>query len=107
MTTKQKAEALIKAWCKKEGIKMTSKLRHVYPRAYVVGRAAPQCLVYATPWMDAEPQVQAVRTALLAKSVLGTTHVFDDFLDAGDWCAVAYVSTSGWSGPVAVSWGQA
>ncbi len=106
MSTKQKAEALIKAWCKNEGIKLTGKLRHVYPRAYVIGRAAPRCLVYATPWMDAEPQIQSMRTALIAKSGLGTANVFDELLNSGDWCAVAYVITAGWSAPVAVSWGQ-
>ena len=69
-----------------------------YPRAYVVGRAAPLCLVVTRPWQDAEPQCQEFDR----KHPLSVLHTFDPALDAGMWCATAYVVRAGCSETVAV-----
>lgn len=99
MTSKLKraAAAAVRAWCKKNG-KPAKAVRHVYPRAYVVGRAAPLCLVVTRPWQDAEPQCQEFDR----KHPLSVLHTFDQALDAGMWCATAYVVRAGCSETVAV-----
>jgi hypothetical protein len=99
MTSKLKKAAAdaVRAWCKKSG-KPADAVRHVYPRAYVVGRAAPLCLVVTRPWQDAEPQCQEFDR----KHPLSVLHTFDPSLDAGMWCATAYVVRAGCSESVAV-----
>ena len=90
MTTKRHKEAVaaIQAWCKKNKMKLIKKPRHVYPRAYVVGYAAPKCLIVSKCWTDSEPHLRE-HTKLYP---LGTINNFDDSLKAGDWCIVGYVS---------------
>lgn len=84
----RRATAAVRAWCDRKGIKPAA-ISHVYPRAYVIGRAAPQCLVVAAPWPDASPHLQEFARA----NPLNTVHTFDASLDAGAWCTLAYVST--------------
>lgn len=100
MTTKlhQQATAALLAWCRAKKIKPIGKPRHVYPRAYVVGHAAPLCLIVAVPWPDAEPQLCDIKKA----NPLTTIHEFDKSLKAGDWCSVGYIVTAGWAQPVAI-----
>jgi hypothetical protein len=94
---KKAATAAVRAWCKKSG-KPADAVRHVYPRSYVVGRAAPLCLVVARPWQDAEPQCRDFGR----NCPLQVIHTFDPALDAGMWCATAYVVRHGCSETVAV-----
>lgn len=102
--TKQEIEArqLIGTWLEKNKIKLISKMRHVHPRAYVVGYAAARCLIVAVPWLDSEPQCADEDK----KHPLTTIHTFDEKLKPGDWCATAYVCTSGVQEPVAVGWAK-
>lgn len=69
--------------------KRVTGIRHVFPRAYVLARPAPGALILVRPWVDAEPHLRA------DSRQCGSVHVtaFDPGLQAGDWCAVAYVST--------------
>ena len=94
--TKAAAEA-VRAWCAKHG-KPAETVRHVHPRAYVVGRAAPMCLVVSVPWQDSEPQVREHDR----QYPLDVLHTFDASLDAGMWCATAYVVRGGTQETVAV-----
>jgi hypothetical protein len=94
---KNAAAEAVRAWCKKHG-RPALAVRHVYPRAYVVGRSAPLCLVVMRPWQDAEPQCQEFGR----KHPLCVLHTFDPALDAGMWCATAYVLRAGCSEIVAV-----
>ncbi len=94
---KKAAAAAVRAWCKKNG-EPADSVRHVYPRAYVIGRAAPLCLVVTRPWQDAEPQCQAFEKL----NPLAVLHSFDPGLDAGMWCATAYVVRAGCGENVAV-----
>ena len=106
MTQKQQAQRLIRTWLAATVKDRTGSqrdvrgLRHVFPRAYVIARPAPKCLVVARPWMDSEAQVKDWNQ-LHGCDVL---HDFDWTLQAGDWCATAYAytSTGGWT--VAVKW---
>lgn len=104
MTTKQQREATaaVKAWCKKNQIKLFGEVRHVYPRSYVVGRTAPLCLVVAECWADSEPQVMEFNR----HHPLATIYNFDPSLKAGDWCITAYITTSGTGERVAVPIGS-
>lgn len=99
MTSKLKKAAAdaVRAWCVKNG-KPAEIVRHVHPRAYVVGRAAPYCLVVSVPWQDSEPQVQEDDR----RYPLDVLHTFDAALDAGMWCATAYVVRGGVQETVAV-----
>ena len=99
MTSKLKKSAAdaVRAWCKKQGAPADA-VRHVYPRAYVVGYAAPLCLVVARPSQDAEPQCREFDRMY----PLAVVRTFDPALDAGMWCAIAYVVRSGCSETVAV-----
>lgn len=78
MTTKlrREASAAVVAWCKKNEIKLTKKPRHVHPRSYVVGHAAPRCLIVAWCWADSEKHLQDFDRA----NPLGTVHTFDEKL---------------------------
>jgi len=94
----KKARAAVTAWCAKKKIALRSPPRHVHPACYVVGLAAPGCLVVAAPWMDSEPQC----VDFDRQSPLKTIHLFDASLKAGDWCITAYVQTMGTGEPCAV-----
>ena len=101
MATNQEraAVASIAAWCKKQKIQIVGKPRHIYPRAYVLGRPSVSCLVVACPPVDAEPQIKDLRKAVQGGADGSTTvQLFDGSLKAGDWCSVAYISTASGSG---------
>jgi hypothetical protein len=80
------------AWLRKEAMKVkgATHVAHMYPRAYCVAKPAPCCAVFVTPWMDAEPQV-------LSLSCASSNTVSEGVVDVrvGDWCALAYVCTTG------------
>jgi len=99
MTTKLKTAAAdaVRAWCKRQGRPATT-VRHVFPRAYIIGRAAPMCMVVSCPWQDAEPQCQE----FCRGNPLAVLHNFESGLEAGRWCAVAYVVRGDVSETVAV-----
>jgi len=94
---KKAAEAAVRVWCKKNGGE-AQEVRHIHPRAYVIGRAASMCLVVSVPWQDSEPQCQGFDR----KHPINVLHRFDESLDAGMWCATAYVVAEGCSEAVAV-----
>lgn len=100
MTTRQhrEATAAVVAWCKKHKIKLTAAVRHVHPRSYVVGYAAPLCLIVAKCWADSEPQLREFDK----KYPLDVIHRFDGSLKPGDWCVSAYIITANASERVAV-----
>lgn len=76
-------------------------VRHIYPRCYVLSRAAGSCLLVAMPPVDAEPHIQEIKENM--KSDGGhIVNFFDDSLKAGDWCSCAYVSTLSQGQSVAV-----
>ena len=105
MATKQYLEAVkaVESWCAKNKIKLISKPRHVFPRSYVIGHAAVQCLVVAECWADKEPGPATVDKLFgRRQNALNLVHVFDKSLQAGDWCITAYVSTIGSGQPVAI-----
>jgi hypothetical protein len=102
MTNLQRAViAAIIDWCERHGDPVTFKPCHIYPRAYVLGRATSQCLLVSLPPLDRDPQIQQVRNIMNSD---GSTviHVFDDTLRAGDWCSVAYALQSGGGGLIAI-----
>ena len=100
MTTKLNKEAVValEAWCKAQKMKLIGKPRHVHPRCYVVGYAAPACLIVARNWTDAEPHQKEWEK----QYPLHIVRKFDTSLKAGDWCIVGYVSTFGIGEPVAI-----
>lgn len=91
------AATAVREWCSKNGTP-ASLVRHVHPRAYVVGKAAPRCLIVSRPWQDSEPHLQDFDR----KHPLDVLHTFDASLDAGMWCATAYVVRGGVQETVAV-----
>ncbi len=97
----KEARTLIENWLKKQNIAIIKPLRHVYPRAYVVGHAASACLVIARPWVDAEDHL---KSAVKLSRGLDTIHNFDDKLKAGMWCASAYICREDVQETVAVAW---
>jgi len=100
MTTKleKRASAAIEAWCKDRKIKLLNPPRHVHPRAYVVGYAAPQCLIIANPWVDSEPQCRGFDR----ENPLVVVRTFDIALEAGDWCTCGYVCRDGIQEQIAI-----
>ena len=93
----RKAIAAVRAWATSQGMKV-QEIRHIHPRAYVIGRVAPMCLIVAVPWQDSEPQCMDFDR----RNPLSIIHTFDGSLQAGDWCAAGYIVTSGGSETVAV-----
>lgn len=91
------ATKAIRDWCRESG-EPAEQIRHVHPRAYVVGRAAPLCLIVAEPWVDSEPQCQKFNR----ENPLATVRRFDASLDAGMWCTTGYVVRNGCGDTVAV-----
>lgn len=68
---------------------------HVLPRAYCVAKPASYCAVFAVPACDREPQVRDDPWATVQnESAKDVKH--------GDWCALAYISTSDGSGSMHV-----
>lgn len=79
-------------WVRSEAMKIKGAIsvRHIYPRAYCVAKPAIMCAVFVTPWMDAEPQIRETEYS-------SSNMVYNGVQDVrvGDWCALAYVVTSG------------
>lgn len=97
-TQQRKAAAqAVKAWCEAQGIEV-QQIAHIYPRAYVLGKAAPRCMVLAVPWQDSEPLCKALDKL----RPLQLISLFDEGLAAGMWCAAAYVVSPGAGQMVAV-----
>lgn len=92
---------LIAEWCKKEKIELKGKPRHIHKYAYVVGYAAPLCLVVATCWIESEPQVRDFDKA----NPLTTMNLFDKRLKPGDWCITAYINHGGCGERIAIPLG--
>lgn len=68
---------------------------HILPRAYCVAKPAAYCAVFAVPACDREPQVRDDPWATVQnESAKDVKH--------GDWCALAYISTSDGSGSMHV-----
>lgn len=95
MATKRQREAraAMLAWWKKHPERRLRadavSVRHIRPTSYVIGHAAPHCLIVVTPWMEAEPHMRDWDR----QHPLQTITTFDQALKAGDWCIVAYVAT--------------
>jgi len=70
------------------GLKAGS-VRHIHTRCYVLAKIAPGCIVVAYPWVDSEQHLQDFDRRAGAKTV----NLFDEALDAGDWCSMGYVMT--------------
>jgi hypothetical protein len=100
MTTKLKKESLlaVQDWCKKQKMELVTKPRHVHPRSYIVGLAAPRCLIVARCWADSEHQTQKWNKDYPLQII----HTFDKSLKAGDWCITAYISTATIGEPIAI-----
>jgi hypothetical protein len=100
MTTKLEKESLlaVQDWCKKQKMNLVTKPRHLHPRSYVIGFAAPLCLIVARCWADSEQQTQKWNNDYPLQII----HNFDDSLKAGDWCITAYVSTATSGEPIAI-----
>lgn len=90
--TKQQREAwgAVARWLAARGVEFKS-ISHIHPRAYVIGRTAPRCLVVARCWADSEPLCRD----MTRENPLMSTNEFDDSLNAGDWCITAYVVEAG------------
>jgi len=68
---------------------------HILPRAYCVAKPAAYCAVFAVPACDREPQVRDDPWATVQnESARDVKH--------GDWCSLAYVSTSDGTGEMRV-----
>lgn len=105
MTTKlyKESAAAVRAWCKKQKIALTSAPRHIHARSYVVGYAAPSCLIVAECWADSEPQMKQMNK----ENPLRSIRKFDPSLKAGDWCITAYITYPGVGEPIAIPLGGA
>lgn len=93
----RKTRKRIKVWCDKCGIKVT-RIRHIHPICYVVGLAAPQCLIVAYPWIHAEKHMREWEK----ENPLNIINIFDKELKAGDWCSIGYIVTNSYSQLVAI-----
>lgn len=71
----------------KKQIPSAKYVLHIHPRAYCVSKPAPWCAVFAIPECDNEPQV-AYKSGCLVQ------HHSASGVKLGDWCSLAYVSTS-------------
>ena len=68
---------------------------HVLPRAYCVAKPAAHWAVFAVPTCDREPQVRDHPWATVQNESAKDVKL-------GDWCALAYISTSDGSGSMHV-----
>ena len=59
-------------------------VHHLHPRAYCVAKPAIQMAILAVPTPDREPQVRDEPWTVVQNESAGT-------VNAGDWCAVAYI----------------
>lgn len=82
-------DAVRKWWTKHRKSYPVQDIRHVHAHAYVVGYAAPGCLVVACDGMESEPHMRE----WTAKSPLSTVHQFEDGIKPGEWVYFAYVAT--------------
>ena len=100
MTQKQIKEKII-SWCKKNEIKEREikKILHIHLHCYVVGFAAPMCLVVASPWIENAKHLKRFDK----ENPLNTINKFDDSLKPGGWCITAFICTQYRSFPVAIS----
>lgn len=96
--TKRNAIPIIKAWLKRDKMRDPFTLRHIHPHTYVVGYAAPGCLVVAACWQESEPHLREFQKA----NPLGIVRRFDASLRPGDWCITVYVATRSGGESVAV-----
>ena len=94
----EKVAKAVTKWIRSQKRKVVGAPRHIHPRAYVVGYAAPLCLIVAEPWVDSEPQCRAFKKA----NPFVMLHTFDRTLKAGDWCSTAYVCHGGIQETVAI-----
>jgi len=95
---REKVAKAIKKWCRARKLTLSQEPCHIHARAYVVGYAAPQCLVVAVPWVDSEPQLRSFDK----ENPLTTLNTFDVSLMPGDWCSTAYVCYEGVQETVAI-----
>lgn len=97
---KTQAKAEVRAWfeARHGGRYKVRAIRHIHTRSYVVGHAAPQCLIVAECWADSEPHLREIDK----NNPLRIVHAFDKSLKAGMWCCTAYVATDSCSEVVAI-----
>jgi hypothetical protein len=98
MSKKARKEAVTKWYERQHRGKAVLSVSHIN-FGYVIGYAAPGCLIVAVPWMTAEPLVREWDR----DNPLKIFHTFDPALRAGDWCISAYVRREGCGEPVAIS----
>jgi hypothetical protein len=100
MTQKQIKERII-SWCKKNEIKEKEikKILHIHLHCFVVGFAAPACLVVARPWVESAEHLKRFDK----ENPLNTVNNFDNSLRPGDWCITAFICTQYRSFPIAIS----
>ena len=87
----KKIKKAVKKWCKKNNV-VVDKISHIYPRAYVLCKAAGQCLYVVKPIVDAEPQIQNAQKIMDSDNG-DSIRDFHKSLKTGSWCSVAYVSS--------------
>lgn len=68
---------------------------HVLPRAYCVAKSGACCAVFAVPPQDREPQVKGDLWATVQNETAAA-------VKHGDWCALAYISTTDGGGSMHV-----
>lgn len=66
-------------------------IRHIRPRAYCVAKTADWCAAFVIPSCDAEEWVADKKACLIQNKSAESVSI-------GDWCSLAYVSTSCGSG---------
>lgn len=89
MTKKQVKEKII-AWCDKNGIpkKDIKQILHIHLHCYVIGYAAPNCIIVAIPWIESKEYLQEFQRG----NPLNKINEFDKTLKPGDWCVAAYAA---------------
>lgn len=90
----QMTKKAIIAFVQKETSRIVTGVRHIFPRAYVLSRCAPRCLLITCPPQDCEAHLKNLHKS---RDFDGghICRLFDDSLKAGDWVSVAYVSSAG------------
>jgi hypothetical protein len=95
----QLTKKAVLAFMSKRSDRKVTGVRHIYPRCYVLSRAAASCLLVACPPQDGEPHIKKMNKVGDNGTII---RCFDDSLKAGDWCSVAYVSSAASGESVAV-----
>jgi len=100
MTKKQIKEKII-ALCDKNGIpkKDIKQILHIHLHCYVIGYAAPNCIIVATPWIESQDHLKEFDR----KNPLNTINEFDKTLKPGDWCVTAYIATEAFGQHIAIN----